>query len=129
MKAITVRQPWAWLIFHGKPVENRDWWTGYRGPLAIHAGKGMTRQEYRDAVQFVKYIAPEIVIPPADQLIRGAVIGTTDLVDCVRDHPSPFFQGEYGFVLVEHKLFCEPVFTNGALGLWEWNAETPCSRA
>lgn len=36
--ALTVRQPWAWCIEHGKPVENRTWQTRYRGPLAIHAG-------------------------------------------------------------------------------------------
>ena len=46
MKAITIRQPWASLIVsldqNGRPlksVETRSWKTGYRGPLAIHAGK------------------------------------------------------------------------------------------
>jgi hypothetical protein len=38
MKALTVRQPWAWAIARGhKPIENRSWTTSYRGPLAIHA--------------------------------------------------------------------------------------------
>jgi len=40
MKAILIRQPWAWLIVHGyKDVENRTWSTKYRGPILIHAGK------------------------------------------------------------------------------------------
>jgi hypothetical protein len=39
MRALTVRQPWAWAIFHGKPVENRSWATKYRGDLLIHARK------------------------------------------------------------------------------------------
>ena len=39
MKAITVRQPWAWAIVHGgKTIENRALAWSYRGPLAIHAG-------------------------------------------------------------------------------------------
>jgi hypothetical protein len=41
MRAITVRQPWAWAIVHGgKDVENRtrNIAGSYRGPVAIHAG-------------------------------------------------------------------------------------------
>jgi hypothetical protein len=45
--ALSIRQPWAWLILHaGKDIENRDWPTKYRGPFLIHASKGMTRDEY-----------------------------------------------------------------------------------
>src|SRR5215472_1457845 len=40
MKALSVRQPWAWLIVNGyKPVENRNWLTKFRGRLLIHAGQ------------------------------------------------------------------------------------------
>lgn len=36
---LTIRQPWAWSIVHGrKRVENRSWQMNYRGPLLIHAG-------------------------------------------------------------------------------------------
>ena len=38
MRALTVQQPWAWAIFHGKAIENRTQQWAYRGPLAIHAG-------------------------------------------------------------------------------------------
>lgn len=39
LRALTVRQPWAWAIVHGgKPVENRTWEMKYRGPLWLHAG-------------------------------------------------------------------------------------------
>jgi hypothetical protein len=32
-KAISIRQPWAWLIVNSfKDVENRSWKTKYRGP-------------------------------------------------------------------------------------------------
>lgn len=40
MKALSILQPWAWLITAGhKDIENRRWWTNYRGPFLIHAGK------------------------------------------------------------------------------------------
>lgn len=42
MKAITLTQPWATLVAIGaKRIETRPWSTKYRGPLAIHAGKGI----------------------------------------------------------------------------------------
>lgn len=42
MKAITLTQPWATLVAIGaKRIETRSWSTSYRGPLAIHAGKGL----------------------------------------------------------------------------------------
>ena len=39
MKALSVRAPWWWAILHGKPVENRDWQTNYRGEVLLHASK------------------------------------------------------------------------------------------
>jgi len=42
MKAITLTQPWATLVAIGaKRIETRSWSTSYRGPLAIHAAKGL----------------------------------------------------------------------------------------
>jgi len=39
LPALSVRQPWAWLIVSGlKDIENRPRPTHYRGPLLIHAG-------------------------------------------------------------------------------------------
>jgi hypothetical protein len=38
VKALSIRQPWVWAIVHaGKDIENRTWWTPYRGPVLIHA--------------------------------------------------------------------------------------------
>lgn len=42
MIALTVLQPWAQLIAdERKFIETRAWKTEYRGPIAIHAGKGL----------------------------------------------------------------------------------------
>jgi hypothetical protein len=38
MKALSIRQPWAWLIIAGiKDIENRRWATNHRGPILVHA--------------------------------------------------------------------------------------------
>lgn len=44
MKAISLTQPWATAIAVGvKQWETRSWPTGFRGPVAIHAAKGMPK--------------------------------------------------------------------------------------
>lgn len=40
MKALSVRQPWAYQILHGeKKIEYRSWATDYRGPILICTSK------------------------------------------------------------------------------------------
>ena len=40
LPCLSLRQPWASALFLlGKDVENRTWFTTYRGPLLIHASK------------------------------------------------------------------------------------------
>jgi len=42
LPALSIWQPWAWLIANGyKDIENRTWWTKFRGPFLIHASKRM----------------------------------------------------------------------------------------
>lgn len=117
--ALTVRQPWAWAIFHGKDVENRSWPTRYRGLVAIHAAAGMTRPEYAEAAALIRQYA-DAPLPAFDDLVRGAVLGTARLIDCVTDSPSPWFFGDYGFCLTDAVLFDQPLPARGALGFWPW---------
>lgn len=100
MRTLSIRQPWAWLILNaGKDVENRDWPTKYRGLVLIHAGKGMTRDEYENADDCAAMCAPLIDMPPFEALERGGVVGIAEIVDCVTESASPWFFGPYGFVL------------------------------
>lgn len=101
MLALSIRQPWAWLILHaGKPVENRDWPTRVRGRILIHASKGMTRSEYDDACRFAHRLGVNTnLIPLPRDIERGGIVGSIELVDCVLHHDSPWFCGRYGFVL------------------------------
>jgi hypothetical protein len=83
MKALTISQPFASLIARReKFVENRNWSTSYRGPLAIHAGKGT---QYLTATELRQYLT-------------GGVIAVAELVGCLRldgvlrsAHPSKIF--------------------------------------
>jgi hypothetical protein len=98
--ALSIRQPWAWLILNaGKDIENRDWPTRYRGRFLIHASKGMTRDEYESGQDTLWEIDENIRFPRFEELERGGIVGSVYLVDCVRSSQSPWFFGEYGFIL------------------------------
>lgn len=133
MKALSIRQPWASLIIKaGKNVENRDWKTGYRGRVLVHAAKGMTRAEHEDALAFA---VEAILADPRnsekprkttlrklgfafEDLQRGGIIGSVEIVDCVKSSDSPWFVGSYGFMLRDPKPL---PFTpwKGQLGFFE----------
>lgn len=123
---LSIRQPWAWLILNsGKDIENRTWPTRFRGRVLIHAGKGMTRAEFDDAMDFIALnagIPLDFSEPEFDQLQRGGIVGEAEIVDCVTQSPSPWFVGEYGFVLRNAKpLPFEPC--KGALGFFKPNRQ------
>lgn len=102
MKALSIRQPWAWLIIAGvKPIENRTWPTMLRRRVLVHAAKGMTRYEYDSACHFAWSIKPELMIPAFEKLQRGGIIGSVLIEGCVERDQSSWFTGPYGFVLAE----------------------------
>jgi hypothetical protein len=110
MKALTIKQPWAWaIIFGGKDIENRTWRTRYRGPLLIHAGAA-----YRPEASLPKGVRA----PARDKLEFSALIGVVELTDVVEKSRSPWFQGKYGFVLAKPRPLKPPVRCSGRLGLW-----------
>lgn len=146
MRALTVRQPWAWAIIHGgKDVENRsrNIAGSYRGPVAIHAGKSVEDlhdiHDPRVAEALNRAATPDRPTV-GDHITFGAIIGVADLVDvhrsqvralqnvCFDNHTpigqkcSPWAQqmelpGGYHLVLANPRP-CEPIPCRGALGLW-----------
>jgi hypothetical protein len=81
VKALSLRQPWAWLVVHGpKRIENRRWNTRFRGAFLVHAAKGMTRSEYEDARYFAAIVAPKLDVPKFEALQRGGIVGRARLV-------------------------------------------------
>lgn len=117
MKALSIRQPWAWLIIrpditdpetrefairnaYTKDIENRSWPTKMRGRILVHAAKGMTLDEYDEAIDVLWAVGDRTInLPSVDQIDRGGIIGTVDIVDCITRSASPWFFGPYGFVL------------------------------
>jgi hypothetical protein len=121
--ALSIRQPWAWAIIHaGKDIENRDWRTQYRGPVCIHAAKGMTRGEWDNATGFMDFDLG-LASPLYVDVMRGGIIGVADLVDCVEASESPWFFGRYGFVLRNARPV-DFIPAKGALGIFKWKAST-----
>jgi len=95
MRALSIRQPWAWLITTGhKDVENRTWPSRFRGVFLIHAGKQLDLAGYRRVQERMG-----VALPQTDDLPRGGIVGSAEVVDCVRHHSSRWFSGPYGFVL------------------------------
>lgn len=119
--ALSVRQPWAWLIVHGwKNIENRSRRTNHRGPLLIHASLGMTRDEYTACLFFMEgFCDPvkDIKLPPFEELARGGIVGVATVLDCVRAHPSEWFCGEFGYVLADARPLPFHAY-KGALGFF-----------
>jgi hypothetical protein len=124
MKALSIRQPWAWLIVNGhKDVENRTWPTRFRGRVLIHANKNMTQAEFADAAQFIAMISPIDPLPLADMANadRGGIVGVATITDCVpaSRRASPWhIEGAFGFQIIDARPlpFIE---CKGALGFFD----------
>jgi hypothetical protein len=74
--ALSIKQPWAALLVHGrKVIEVRRWPTARRGRILIHAAR---LPDERPAAW--AHVPPEL-----DALARqlGGIIGAGDLTDCV----------------------------------------------
>lgn len=134
MKALTLRQPWAWAIASGhKTTENRSRRINYRGPLAIHAGAAWDRHGGADT-RVLDAFGSTTPIDPAGfpgRIHFRAVIATARVVDC---HPSvvgccpPWGDlGSWHWVLADVAPLDPPVPATGRLGLWD--IDLPSSEA
>jgi len=98
MKALSIRQPWAYLIASGqKDIENRSWRTHFRGKFYIHAGKKIDKVAYETLVEC------GIKLPPIEKLKIGGIIGKAEISDCVNESKSEWFVGKYGFKIKNAK--------------------------
>ncbi len=115
LKALTLRQPFAWSIFHaGKDVENRNWPARVRGTIAIHAAEDQPEGSYAASKKFITAVVRKlglkgVRIPPSERLERGAIIGLVDIVDCVEQSDSAWFEGPIGVRLTNPRLLPKPI--------------------
>lgn len=85
IKALSFKQPFAWLIANGYLlVDDRSWGTQYRGPMLIHASKGL----YKEYYEYIKSHT-DVPIPDKDQLEYGGVVGIARLVLCSKPGALP----------------------------------------
>ena len=106
MKSLTIWQPHAnAILYYGKDIENRPKCFSIRGTIAVHAGAKIDSSIYLPE-NFKK------------QIIRSAIIGVIDIVDCVDDHESDWFNGPYGYVLDNPRPLLKPIPCKGQLGFW-----------
>ena len=123
MIALSIRQPWAWMILHGgKDIENRSWPTAVRGRVLVHAGKGMTHEEWGGAWEFAfgsgagaKAVESGVTRKTVE---LGGIVGSIEIVDCVKRSNSCWFVGDYGFVLRDPQALPFAPF-KGALGFFD----------
>jgi hypothetical protein len=124
MKALSVRAPWWWAILHcGKDIENRDWYTNFRGTIYLHAGKFWRPREIEEDCDDICMImgdrAPVDFPPDSLQTGCGCIVGTVDIVGCVNQSRSRWFFGEWGFQLANPVAFPRPIPFRGALGFFD----------
>lgn len=117
MKAISLTQPWATLIAIGaKAIETRSWRTEYRGPLAIHAAKGLGPVGGQRGLQGLCSTEPFCSVlnaamkawdtPPKSlrEMVErpfmplGAIVAVCDLISCEETDPDGWpGPGRYSF--------------------------------
>lgn len=99
--ALSIRQPWCWAITHaGKDIENREWWTDFRGPFLLHAGKTLEKGVIGDMAGDFE-LPFDLEIPSESSLALGGIVGMASLTDCVSRSPSRWFFGRWGFCLAQ----------------------------
>jgi hypothetical protein len=116
MKALTIRQPFAYSISHGsKRIENRSWrppesMLGER--IAIHAAKRIDGQA---AIDLGLESTPDVRLPTM------AIVATARLVKVIDARPkgqqSFWWTGPLAWVLADVRP-TRVIYTPGRLGLW-----------
>lgn len=120
--ALSIKQPWAWLILHAnKNIENRTWQTDFRGKFYIHSGQKFDMNGYEDILDYRSiYLSPRLVVPEPEQFPRGGIVGIVEMVDCVEKAESIWAEhwpGTWNFVLESPKEL-EFIPCRGRLGFF-----------
>ena len=126
MKALSIRQPWAWaIIYAGKNVENRSWVTDYRGPLLIHASKRFDfdgfqwMHENAEDLGLKSAITHHHLIPLRHEFYKGGIIGKVYFKKLVRSKSfSRWMFGPWGWLL-ENPESIPFIPYRGKLGLFD----------
>ncbi|ATN95081.1 hypothetical protein [Leptospira phage LE4] len=131
-KVLTIQQPYAWLIFNGKDVENRSWKCDYQGVVAIHSSMHFNQEAYEDIVEnYSKYGLNPFDIPDKEDFLQGFVLGTVFMEGCIaKDEVVPKESRLYKYSVspwkldfnfhfcLQHPRQCVPVRMKGQQGMF-----------
>jgi hypothetical protein len=150
MRAITLHQPWAYLVITGhKAVETRKNGIKQPGPILIHSSLTDTpegREVYRQAINQFR-----LQLPPWEELGFGKILGsvtitgtreTTLLKERLSEKSNLFLEhirhsgaqelafGDYtpgrkGWLLDNPTKYPEPIPTRGFQGIWQYHGPLP----
>jgi hypothetical protein len=102
LKALSLMQPWAWLMVNGyKDIENRKWSASFRGSVLVHASKTFDH----DSIGFIKAVLEDLALKGdekvtlPDKFEMGGIVGMFTITDVVTESDNPWFFGPYGFVV------------------------------
>lgn len=119
-RALTVRQPWAWLIVNAlKDWENRRKCLGGPGRAFIHAG--LVDDPRIDAIRREMVEQRGIVVPK--DLPHGAIVGAAMFGTWKLRSKSTWCFGP-GYDLSESKAFGYPTPIRGQQGFWRVPGDT-----
>ncbi|MDR0430600.1 MAG: ASCH domain-containing protein [Tannerellaceae bacterium] len=135
MKTLSVRQPFAHIICAGiKDIENRTWRTNFRGRILIHAGATQDRRSLAEI--FTQPQLYDLLKHNTEnywcghkhyglKYVHSAIIGSVEIVDCVRNHPSVWAEKDcWNWVLANPGLFLKPIENvKGKLSFWEYRID------
>lgn len=120
---LSVRQPWAWALFHGKDVENRSWTHTYTGPVIIHASATLPQMDFFHEDCDLVEQRTGVTLP--DEVSLGAVIGLIEIQKIVTDSTSLWAApGHFHWCTNPILELFEPVESKGTLKLY-WNRDKP----
>ena len=129
MKVLSVKQPWAALLVNGiKDIENRTRRTTFRGRILIHASKAQRSGFIADFLteEQAKAVC-EAKIEDSDfrkSLVRGMIIGSIEIYDCVKNDSSIWAEKNvWNWKVRKPILFKKPIPAKSKLGLWNFEKE------
>ena len=131
MKALTLWQPWAWLVVNGlKDIENRTWKPGKRlqegDRFLIHAGTRLDIDPKTGQSRKWPQLGFPATMPGPRTFVLGAIIGSVQYDGIVTDASetdSHWFAGPVGWKISHALEYASPIPCRGMLGLWQPDIE------
>jgi hypothetical protein len=132
MKALSVMNPYAWLICKGyKDVENRSWKTAIRGKIYIHASQTIDHAAFSLLPAtiphpIIRKFMPGGIANPG-MFKKGAIIGEVEIIDCKFRFPDEnanlysvwHVPGQWGWILANAVLYDIPIPYKGHQRLFD----------